>query len=485
MKNEKLVAQTQIVRCHPLLVAFRLTKDRDLINIKTKVYVESLDDFYFYSSYYESFCNLCQSLRNNGEKNIFRHKVMSRRYQLQFCSCALDKKSDGGCSVVLPIIKRDLNSIDNGACATSNLIPSEIKKPFALIDLDFPEDPNKKNPSNVKVVKKENLNDRFSILERHSLENHAFDPLLLLFNHQARILEFINKCPESSNNFKKICNDCFKISRSKFLEKISNHYSFDLFFENILKSVFENDRDKNKSIHQIYHFLRKKVKAFSDETSFPEFEIVKSCDLDKLDNMLLHYTKIKSSEVNKIDESNRYKILLSIKKEISYVLTKLDANRRSKSINFDYPLVFLYLRGKTIANNFFSLYFSDDEKITADEKNKLKENIRLFKETIYGSGISDLNLIPGDLLNCFFRLNEWNVKQANSILKDSKVLNVNKKFKSSEDQIAMEIDEQEVLIHSKTATSAESQSITNESNGFSTNSKLSSLRTERKSAKRT
>jgi hypothetical protein len=48
--NGKLLDQKQIIQCHPLLITFRLTKDRELVSLKTKVYVESLNDCYFYSN---------------------------------------------------------------------------------------------------------------------------------------------------------------------------------------------------------------------------------------------------------------------------------------------------------------------------------------------------------------------------------------------------------------------------------------------------
>ena len=49
MKNTCILDKTKIIRSHPLLVTFRITKDRELINVKTKVYVESLNDYYFKS----------------------------------------------------------------------------------------------------------------------------------------------------------------------------------------------------------------------------------------------------------------------------------------------------------------------------------------------------------------------------------------------------------------------------------------------------
>ena len=89
-----------------------------------------------------------------------------------------------------------------------------------------------------------------------------------------------------------------------------------------------------------------------------------------------------------------------------------------------------------------------------------------------------------DLLNSFFLLNEWNIKQANSFLKKPKKLNFCKKFKKIENSIRMEIDEQEVLTNSQPTTSVDSQQIINENNRFSENSKLSRSKVERKSAKK-
>jgi len=478
--NGKLLDQKQIIQCHPLLVTFRLTKDRELVSLKTKVYVESLNDCYFYSSYYESFYNLCQRLRNNGEKEILNHRVLSRRFQLQFFSCALSKSGGGGCSAVLDAVKRDLNSIDYDACATSNFIPSKLKKPFGLIDLDFAEDPNRSNPSNTNRVKSEKLSDRISILERHSLENFSFDPLLLLFNHQSHIQEFIEKLPE--NNFTQICLECFKTSLSDFM-KLPKPKIFDSFFEAVLKNAFEIDLDKNKSIHQVYHFLREKESALINRNEFPQCMTTKSCSINKLDKMLLLYSEIKSSKVDKIDESNRYKKLISIKKKISYAI--LDENGLPEIINFDYPIVFLYLKGHTIVENFFQMLFDCFSK---DETREQKADRKLFEDKIYASRISNLNLIPVDLLNSFFLLNEWNIKQANSFLKKPKKLNFCKKFKKIENSIRMEIDEQEVLtnsqpttsVDSQPTTSIDSQQIINENNRFSENSKLSRSKVERK-----
>lgn len=71
MKNTGILDKTKIMRSLPLLVTFRLTKDRELINVKTKVYVESLNDYYFYSSFYRSFSNLCQEMRAFKQKRIW------------------------------------------------------------------------------------------------------------------------------------------------------------------------------------------------------------------------------------------------------------------------------------------------------------------------------------------------------------------------------------------------------------------------------
>ena len=71
MKNTCILDKTKIIRSHPLLVTFRITKDRELINVKTKVYVESLNDYYFYSSFYRSFSNLCQEMRAFKQKRIW------------------------------------------------------------------------------------------------------------------------------------------------------------------------------------------------------------------------------------------------------------------------------------------------------------------------------------------------------------------------------------------------------------------------------
>jgi hypothetical protein len=268
----------------------------------------------------------------------------------------------------------------------------------------------------------------------------------------------------------------------------------------VLKNAFEIDLDKNKSIHQVYHFLREKESALINRNEFPQCMTTKSCSINKLDEMLLLYSKIKSFKVDKIDESNRYKILISIKKKISYA--KLDENGPPEIINFDYPIVFLYLKGHTIEKNFFQMLFGCFSKYNQ------KADRKLFEDKIYASRISNLNLIPVDLLNSFFLLNEWNIKQANSYLKKPKKLNFCKNFKKIENSIRMEIDEQEVLtnsqpttsvdsqpttsvdsqpttsVDSQPTTSIDSQQIINENNRFSENSKLSRSKVERKSAKK-
>lgn len=97
-------------------------------------------------------------------------------------------------------VKRDLNSVKYATPATSKLFPFELVKPFGLIDLDYPDNPDKISVSNEKKIKDENLTDRICILERHSLENFSYDPLLLLFNRQEDILALIKKALESQES---------------------------------------------------------------------------------------------------------------------------------------------------------------------------------------------------------------------------------------------------------------------------------------------
>ena len=399
LKKTGVVNKIQILPCHPLLATFRLTNDRELINVKSKVYVESLKDSYFYNKYYEFVCKICQELRNSRKKSILNNRLMSRRYQLEFFSCSINKNSGGGCDKVIESIKRDKNSIEYGSCITSNLIPSKLKAPFALLDLDYKNHLSKSSISITQKVKKENLEGEIVILKRHSLENFSFDPLLLLFNHKALVNDLIEKCPKSS--FKNICKNCFKTSPLEFFDLKKSKKTFDVYFEFILKNVMESDTNNSQHIQQVYNILCSE-NFLTSEAEFP-IEGTKKSKLDFLDTVLRNQGKT----IN----NNRYNVLINIKKNIHYFSNELDKSGLPKVIKFDYPVIFLYLKGHTIVNNFIKLlYYGKVEK-------DIQSVTQAFEDSIYNSNVSNLNLMPMDLLESFDDLNKRNVKKGNTIIK--------------------------------------------------------------------
>lgn len=120
-------------------------------------------------------------------------------------------------------------------------------------------------------------------------------------------------------------------------------------------------------------------------------------------------------------------MLLGIKIKIKYLSSKA-INFDVETIEYNYPTVFLYFHGHTIEETFIQLL------------NMENENKKHLDETFFDSSISEIKLMPQDLLQTHFQLNEWVVNQANGIIKNKpKISNI--KFNNSSQ---MEVDEIQV-----------------------------------------
>ncbi|CAF0896614.1 unnamed protein product [Brachionus calyciflorus] len=107
---EKYYGQTNdpSYRYFVLSTIFDLTYNlREIMNIKIRVYVESNDDYRFYKDLYNHLLDYCKFLRNlsindkkfdTNKKQIFfdQFPILSRRYQLCFCTSALENDGGGG-----------------------------------------------------------------------------------------------------------------------------------------------------------------------------------------------------------------------------------------------------------------------------------------------------------------------------------------------------------------------------------------------------
>jgi len=420
IRNKGVTNQKQVIKCHPLLATFRLTSDRELINVKTRVYVEALTDSFFYSNYYQSLCNLCQVLRGSITKKILNNRLMSRRFQMQFFSCANNKSGGGGgCDQMIYAVQRDKNTV-NEENNELKFLPSKLSISFGLIDLDNSND-------NFKKINKENLLDRICILNRHSLENFLYDPFILFFNQtrdQKRI-NLIKKCENS--DFKEICCNIFNIPVSE-LGKLSiiNSDLFDSYFKSLLQYLLETSKDKNKNSFKIYNLLREKVDCLKDCAKFENTKSLKPKDFDE---MLKHYYKTKKNiDLVDVNCSNRVDLLLGIRNKIIYVSSNA-INFDVETIEYNYPIVFLYFHGHTVEETFIQLL------------NMKNEDKKHLDQTFFNSNIYDIKLMPQDLLKTYFKLNEWVVDQANEIIKNKPKISAIK-FSNLINQ--MEVDEIQV-----------------------------------------
>ncbi len=318
--------ECKIEKCHPLLATFRRTFGREITNIKVKVYTESLNDEIFYKAYYNCLSKYCQESRDKKQKKLWNHKLISRRYQLEFFPCAMEKNSGGGCVPVQKSVKRDCNAIDRiKNVPNTDVIPAELKKPFGIIDLDLRND---------QVITEAGLKDRITVLKRYAIENYIFDPVLLFFN-QTNLKEIFDEIVRDSD-FKKNCLN--------ILENLEYDMSiFNEYFKSILRKMLLNI----ENVRLIYNMLclkvenKKKIDYFTID-SLNNLDLTKKKDLKnfaQIDELL----KNEFEFADKITDLNRLDLLLQLTIPVNYhVINEPDP------ITFYYPKIFYYFRGHSI-----------------------------------------------------------------------------------------------------------------------------------------
>ena len=172
----------EIIDCHPLQAMFRMTSNlRDITNYHHKVYAESLNDAYFYESFYNSLMIYCSAIRHKAraaaeevdEKPDYYwyiqnepFRILSERCQLSFYSVSTIENDGGGCQEVIKAVKRDQNLHKSSTKGYFN--EPALHRTYGILDSDYH-----------KEHKLEEFSTQITNLKRHSLENFLYDPFIL------------------------------------------------------------------------------------------------------------------------------------------------------------------------------------------------------------------------------------------------------------------------------------------------------------------
>ncbi len=191
--------------CTKLLSIAKLSRNmQTYTGMHVKVYTESFDDAKFYEGIYANLMKYSNIIRENGLHKIAGANpflgelaILSRRYQMGFYSASLEKGESGGHSEVKNIVRRQSNHIlsepdltthpDHYSISSSTLTnlfrAYKVDAPFGIIDRDY-ENNSISNGIKLRILK----------LNRHSLENYMYDPILIisLFKDVEELNEFID-----------------------------------------------------------------------------------------------------------------------------------------------------------------------------------------------------------------------------------------------------------------------------------------------------
>jgi energy-coupling factor transporter ATP-binding protein EcfA2 len=190
---------TNITKLHAM---YKMTKNfREFSGHFFKVYCESTEDALFYEAVYRQLRGMSQSASHKSQSKWTTNdgyeissRPLSNRYQLGFQSISKTGKQDGGSSVIVDKVERDLNAYDYILSQVSNNNTSLLQHknfhlPYGIVDND-----NKISVSEHLAKAKYKIGDEKFDTEalrrnqiaarlkmpkkRYTLENFMFDPLL-------------------------------------------------------------------------------------------------------------------------------------------------------------------------------------------------------------------------------------------------------------------------------------------------------------------
>jgi len=195
--------------------------------------------------------------------------------------------------------------------------------------------------------------------------------------------------------------------------------------------------------HSLENFLYDPFILFFNQTRDQKrINLIKKCENSDFKEICCNIFNIPVSELGKLSIINSDLFDSYFKSLLQYLLeTSKDKRNKiiyvsSNAINFDvetieynYPIVFLYFHGHTVEETFIQLL------------NMKNEDKKHLDQTFFNSNIYDIKLMPQDGLKTYFKLNEWVVDQANEIIKNKPKISAIK-FSNLINQ--MEVDEIQV-----------------------------------------
>jgi len=265
-----------IVHTHKLLAFFRMSPSiRQITGFHHKIHTESGNDAKFYEGTYRSLLKLSNDYRedikmngvecdwpieNNAEDIPSRKKLLSRRYQFSFYSVSTEDNAgnrDGNgnndkvIKAVIRTVNEDNTALDHLDDSTSAFWKKEgevlNKKAFynayGIIDRD-------KEKTRIKLFKDvpQKIINRIKIINRYSIENHLYDPIVFSIYAKAIVAE--------NKEFDDLDNDLSKIIGA-------------------LKEALQNNKFDSIQTHanQYFTWLREKL-GRNDEIEFKEICIL-------------------------------------------------------------------------------------------------------------------------------------------------------------------------------------------------------------------
>ena len=383
---------------------FKLTSNlREINNFHIKVYTESIDDANFFNGVYRNLMSYCNRIRlqnkvdfreedhepsdrfiwkgkfnslNTEEPNeIEIGRVLSRRFQMDFCATCCEDGYGGGKSEVIKMVERanrcqaniyksiEIKSKDLKPLIDPRmekpLIDPRMEKPFGLIDRDCDD----KNENHEPVV----------LLERHSLENFIYDPIILasVFNENelnfndelnqiilsisSLLLKQLNNLQKDFvNELQKNLDSYFKILLTELLDKASLE---DHGFEN-LQTTLELLEQKIKKIPQI-----------SNDSKQDSKQKRRKRRTQNDDNLGHDIWEIKT-EAKKFEfRKTIITVFLNDKKDLNILINE------NCFVGIKYPRIFFDLIGHDIENVMENMNQQNKNKIINEKPVENRENI--------------------------------------------------------------------------------------------------------------
>ncbi|RNA35943.1 AAA ATPase domain [Brachionus plicatilis] len=299
---DKQTHERQIKKCHKFSALFKLTYNlRELMNFKIKVYVESHIDFKFYEIMYGILMKYSNEIRKQNSQltsqdrfkscGFNENRILSRRYQLEFCSSAKTLTGGGGGkNVLMDFLRRELKSIDQN---------SEPDYSFLINRLDnFPDIKNKIQQliSKNKLTSKDDFEENEEYVYRFKEEK----PVTIKYPKVLKVLKghLIEKVFEdefSNGLIRKIDNqidELFKYFKDNFKKELKINDKDALLFAFYKQSLTSDKHDVDAKLQEtfdivfrkIIHFiLTKHPKIFFNESDY--FKKIKMSDVKELTNI--------------------------------------------------------------------------------------------------------------------------------------------------------------------------------------------------------